>query len=447
MSFKSVAWANFPEDADKGQIALDGVLVAKDRLLGQMRSMLDSNDPRLLQDIESLWVGGVFHRDTLVLAGIEEDFETRRQYYEPLLEALLMIVVKAVNTEKLTINQWDLSAEIVPAVLSLPHLHTLIIRDCRIWPGPIHHPSSPILNAHITVNDDEDLAAWAFFAGMPQLRVLSICSASQAGSPLCPPPAIRTVINPFKTVERFVISKSSHEETSELIEWLRLARQAIGRLRLTHFKFDGGPDGIAEVPLFDLLHVLRGSPMLRLSFDGIYEAEPDLLQTIGQYFPRLESLALHYRQSYRQTRNEPARWPAPSWEYAATLRAFPHLKHFVWNQWTNVYEAQTRILEVMERDWQDMAPQEMMEATSNYDDWDCVARLFAVYGSSLETFTYASRLPEHHYTIARTTAGICVSSEADAFSSRWKFIRELDPFDFPTSWPYVYTPAPDPSSQ
>ena len=304
-------------------------------------------------------------------------------------------------------------------------------------------PSS-VLNAHISVRCLAGLRAWAFLGGMPLLRVLSAAKWSDLDDPLFPPPTVRATINPFKTVERVSIHRASHDDFDDLIDWILSAKRTSGSIPLAYFKVEAGPEGIIREAVIDLLHATSGSSMRRLSLDGIHWADPQILREIGLCFPHLESLSLQYRQSLRQTRTESARWPAPTWEYATAFSSLRLLKHFIWNQWVDTFEPETAILTYMEKGWpeEELWTEAHDEASNLYDDWDCVAKLFAVYGRSLETVSFSARgLPRFHFKICRTSTGIKIESGSVYSEGTLRFLEQWDPPDFASTWDHVHTAA------
>ncbi|KAH8094823.1 hypothetical protein BXZ70DRAFT_1009773 [Cristinia sonorae] len=418
------------------------ILAAKERLLEQMQTIIDN--PGMLEAIRSLdlFIGTRMPHDGLSIAGIGEGSDERRQYFGTLLASLGVILNEAVNIQTLRIINWDLSPDLVPIILSLPLLRSIKLMNSRIWPGEItSYPPSPVLNAHFILDSRKEIRMWRLLTGMPRLRVLSISRTETDDGSLLPPVAFRNVTNPFKTVERFFASCPCSTEVDQFSSWIRSAKVTYGKLRLTHFKIAADSVGLYVVQIGALLDALSGAPMRHFSLEGIHNANPQLLDKIADAFPDLESLALHYRHSLRQSRTRSAWWPAPTWHYAQVLHRLPKLKHFIWNQTVNVLEAPSYILLRMEDGWPTVPDDEpLFDEVEMFFGWDSVAKLFASYAPSLETiaFVVTTGVPILHYTITRGPGGIaCTPSQP---SIRDKIIS-LDPLTFSRTWEEVNTPA------
>ena len=108
-------------------------------------------------------------------------------------------------------------------------------------------------------------------------------------------------------------------------------------------------------------------------------------------------------------------------------------------------EAPTGAMKFMEEGWppEDSSPKEYVDETECYSDWDCIARLFAVHGPSLETVTFArSGLPVVHYSIFRGPHGRVEARESEqSFGRTMQMTGTLDPGNVMGSWPRVYTDA------
>ena len=417
---------------------------ARERLLEQFRLVLSNS--YLLESIETLHAGGVFQHMNLVAAGIDS-LADKQAYYRPLITALKAVCAGAVNAKTLSIACWELSADLMPVVLAMPLLHTLKLMNCHFLSLPWRITQCPtILNARFVMGDASCVRCWQFVGGMSHLRVLSLVRTGSHNTPLFP--LSLSGPNPFLTVEKLMVSGVNALDVSLLSGWIWKAKFMDERIRLTHLKLWTHKLGMEVEDINNLLDALQGSPLQCLSLEGVRCASPRLLVAIAQACPRLESLTLYYlqRDHLDTARSGPAQWPGATWEYAEALRHFGHLKRFLWNQSLS-YETPSGALIFMEKDWNnEEIPEEawcnFADLMTDYDDGDCVARLFAVNCQSLESVTFLEGCPCFHYWIRRYNEGEHVHVIPE---DRWSIvvldlIESVNPF-VDGGWPSVYSPA------
>ncbi|TCD69870.1 hypothetical protein EIP91_005947 [Steccherinum ochraceum] len=441
---KSPDYSKLPDAPEaRKNAAMTEMNAMKQRLMDQMQFIID--DVHLLESIQTLYLGGQYQVDDLAEAGIVGDSNDRRRYYGVMVMALGIILSEAVNIHTLTIHNWDLSADLVPTILSLPNLHTVDLRFCRIWPANKRHTESRIRNAILAFDQLEDIFTWTFITGMPKLRVLTMMKGGQKGLPILPPLAFRSITNPFKTVEKLFVIRPPSEEITALTSWIFNAKTAYGRLRLTHLKVSADLFGLMEEQIMSLLDALDGAPMRCFSLDGIHYAPPDLLRVISRAFPRLESLSLQYRASLRQHRSKDPDWPGSTWEYAMALQDFSKLKHFIWNQCIGSMDEYFRFIKYTMDGWttEETVTDDVEESTECHS----IVKSFAAYGQSLELMTFlCNGRSLIQFGIRRNPSGSTqVATRYPKFSvdEVVATIKEHDPDVHTATWPRVYDDAAD----
>ncbi|TCD69871.1 hypothetical protein EIP91_005948 [Steccherinum ochraceum] len=396
---------------DEQATILSVILHAQEDLLEQMQAVLA--DPFVLASILEIYLSGPSElRENLDFSGFAEESEERQNFYAPLNNAFQSICCKAVNAQRFKIVGWEVPADMMETTLSMTRLRTLEIMDCRIWddhPETSHLTSSHISNVHFAIRDTGSLPAWNYIASLPHLQFLLVKvlhNARTLASDHHPP------IPVFRFMKRFLGLGIFPWDTWGLAAWIRLAKlDNGGQLPLTHFKIESQ---LRREHITSLLQALAGAALKNLSLDGIHWATTELLVDIGRMFPTLEFLSLELLQSNRQMNTRTAKWPQPSWEYAAALQHFPKLKHFAWNRSDDLLEISSGSLVFFEdgwptgQQWSDPELRDIYMAQAGFiDDWECVAKLFAVKCGSLEmvSFTSGGSLLRKHYIIQRLSGG------------------------------------------
>lgn len=249
-------------------------------------------------------------------------------FFGPLHRRVHEVLKRAVNISMLVLNNVPIDSGMALATVSLNRLQTLWIRSCNYLEGAPLPQCPSVLNFVLIIHQPGQVDSWKLLPAFPNLRFLALCGNFSEECPEALPAwEFQASFNPFRTLERLSIRDIGPDDTSSLITWLRRADE----LRLTHFQFQSGDIALQPDDTLQLIEVLARSPIQVLALVGTRYAEPDLIGVIAETFPGLIALTLSYRDSFRQTQDQGAIWPRPSWEYASQVGRFSKLEYFAWN--------------------------------------------------------------------------------------------------------------------
>lgn len=326
---------------------------------------------------------------------VAADENSRHSFYAPLYDGISDLLPRLSNLQTSILAYWHITEEMISNFGCLKQLHTLKLFSCTSAVRfPYAIPKIPsLLNFQIGWSE-EHCDSWLFLGMCPNIQNLFIWPA-RGGRPdpdiTMPSIQLMAAFNPFKTLQRFNMSHVQPEWLPLLSAWIRSARDSNepAGLHLTHFKLDI-EGGLHRREIFSLLDSLSGAPIQFFVLDGLRYAAPDLFDRIAGALPQLEYLTLCYRESDIQFRTKDASWPFATWEYAPHFANFHHLRRFSWNYRTDINECGPSILQYFEQGFPDEQELWRMRADENdsFHDWECIAKLFAVFCPSLETLGF-----------------------------------------------------------
>ncbi|KAL4245941.1 hypothetical protein ABKN59_010016 [Abortiporus biennis] len=426
VDYKALALLDSQEEREA--FRAKSIRAAQDKLIQDLDFLIGR--PDIMGSIDELGIIGHWDWDILPEAGIdsEEKFE---EYFRPIVQRLPNIISQCSAVTSIQASNFFLTKDVVIAILSLPHLCSLVLHSCQQPPMEDLPQCRTIQNLKMTFLKDEDQCMWTSLPLILNLRNLSLYAGQN--TLVMPHTSFRAQYNPFKTLERFALFQCDTEDLTSLCLWM--VSPLLTGLHLTHFKIAGGVTGIGAVGMQVLLRALSGSPMVAFSLYGIHFTEPVLLDRIASAFPHLQSLALAYRQSTRQTETRDAIWPRPVWEYAQHLASFQSLQYFRWN-WEVRYTSTTQDLEHLEHDFpkEDWYRSTLDMNDDHYEDMNFDVKTLASLCPTLKSITYISRGPFLEFDISRTPAGI-LKLEKVSLEEVYDRRALYDPDDFVRSWP------------
>ncbi|CAL1699025.1 unnamed protein product [Somion occarium] len=374
---------------------IDSILRAsRSDMLAEINYLLSRDD--ILRNIRTLvicdeWKARYFR------PSLFDDARKAAAFYRPLRTGVSNVISRIRQLTKVTVDHWHFTNFFAMAVLQHEELTSLEIISCtnglldpgwQFWTHILH------LSLIISALDVQE--AWKIVSALPAIRSLHIgVDMETPDTHILPTSILQGRINPFLTLERFIVYTIHYEELDDLISWMHAAKTLrLEPLRLTHFKLATLDGFLDEHDLSDLLNVLRDAPVQHLALDCLQYAEPELLDTIAETFPDLISLTIHYRTNIEDNATT---WPYPSWVYALHLRNFSRLKHLGWN-FSHKYENDptTYFLHFFENGFPTLD-----EWNDHYADLD-----IAQFGDS--------------YTVAQALGAYCPTLETVAF-----FVRSL----------------------
>ncbi|KAH9928260.1 uncharacterized protein B0H18DRAFT_1210256 [Fomitopsis serialis] len=174
---------------------------------------------------------------------------------------------------------------------------------------------------------------------------------------------------------------------------------------------------------------LRGAPLRVLVLIGLYFVGEELFRMLADATPDISALTLVFSKNARQDWSVSNRWPGTTYQYASYLAALPHLKSFTWNFDLEPMPAtlpcdlplmEERMrrgtsykedIAVDQRSWR----RQYDGVELWWDEWTCLAKLFAAYVPTLESLTFlapcGSRI-QVKYGICRDLYGIvCIEPQ------------------------------------
>ncbi|KZT30759.1 hypothetical protein NEOLEDRAFT_1166133 [Neolentinus lepideus HHB14362 ss-1] len=410
------------------------VYAAKTRLLDTVKELLARRD--IMQKTTYLHLSDewqMFNRvgDDVEITRPNEDnlygCDINKDFYEPILTNMATFISTSVNLTRLSLVYIFVSPAIVRAIVSLPRLHTLSMVGCNFSPGlrlfPVRMPSSQSI-LDLQIKSPTVLWAnyvyWTFLTMCPNVRSLSAVGGytTETEFEVLPDLELRTMFNPWSTVERFVIERIRRYDALVLSLWIGEAN-AMAPLRLTHFKVDSHwPMNREEA--FSLILALEGAPLRVLALCGLRYARLDLIERIAELFPDLEGLTLiHRRRHVNDTNSMLSVWPHASWEYAPLFRQFNKLEHIGMNLYTQTITdyVDCELMQRMETgEWDENGQDEVY--MSEELDRDTVVRLFALHCPTLKSFTFHDRASLRlAYLISRRSDGTPVVQPEERHSS------------------------------
>jgi len=398
-----IEWEQFQSlyrDDQKTECILSALQGAQKNLLRDLDFLCNRND--ILRKIRTLRIIGHFVEDDFRLAGILNNAESEREYFFPLLDKFQVVIREAINIQTLSVSCFKLSEAVMTELVSLNDLRTIELRLCQLPPAEKLQPSLSVQNALVSMTKQTHRTQWRLLFPFVALRNLTLIGGRIQTA--FPPNEVRQIHNPFKTLQRFFVSGISFTDSLVLSSWIREAALPVGPgIRLTHFKFDGGREGLKTLQIRDLLRSLSTAPMQCFALEGIHDGSLDLFDDISASFPNLISLSLSHRQSNRQTKTRSATWPNASWEYASRLSNFHSLKYFRWNFKLTLNEP---IIPIQFLYPDELAVDQYEFTVGYWEDWDAIVRVLAAYCPTLEMVAFLEgQMPFVEYRVARTSDG------------------------------------------
>ncbi|KAJ3474078.1 hypothetical protein NLI96_g12661 [Meripilus lineatus] len=280
------------------------IRAAGDTLVEELDFVLSR--PDILESLQHVTMFGQWYGLVKKILGFESGSREYRNFFGPFESRVGPILRRIPKLKTLTLTGQTISNEIVNALESSRNLHSIEVHSAQITArkttAPPQYPS--VINADLVFDSDETLSLWGLLRSFPNLRSLELrFSRGLTGIEL--EADLRTRFNPFRTLERVIIEKAEPEHIEVITDWI----QSSPSLKLTHLCLEGGRPGIFLRQTRELLLALNPAPLQVLILDGLYYAEPDLLDTIAGIFPNLRALTL----LYRQTRSRVSTWPRTSW--------------------------------------------------------------------------------------------------------------------------------------
>ncbi|EKM58492.1 uncharacterized protein PHACADRAFT_207305 [Phanerochaete carnosa HHB-10118-sp] len=385
--------------------------------------------PDITQCIESLSITG-WSEAYCNSAGWQPFDENVTKFFLPVALYAQDLIARCPNIKRLSLSFMVITEAARENVIALQKLeHLRIMCSKVVGSATPHHPASAVPNLTIWTSSALDSSAWTFMPSLTNVRWLWLTRSGDAPR-ILPPPEIIQSWNPLITTERASIDGVQCDEWPDLVTLFTSASLATDHhLPLTHLKISltyGIPSFIVD----ELLAALEGSALQYLVLDGTTYGEPEIIDDVAQKLPNLKSLTLVYRDSYRQSKEAPANWPYPTWEYAQRLGRFHHLSHFSWN-----LDVPVSLSPAAMRLFEDGYPEERWEYLE--DEWFYpsgeVAKLLAAYCPTLE-MVMCSGLLGSNWAITRSPEGSIQIEEL--IGSSWQYREQYNPTRF-SSWPLL----------
>lgn len=347
----------------------------------------------IIPRIQNLTIGVAWSQRHLEWAGIDIGTPEYTSFLRPVWAGFGEVLPRAVNVSNLYCMSVQLTQSLLTTMVGLPMLHTLKLHTCTVAIDQSldNFPYLPqvvnvILAQTHDISDHSSLRCLRLF---PNLRMLAVTGFTRQELGLLDE-AFRERCNPFRTLERVIVTHLNHEEVPLLSAWIRAAKRSGESLRLTHFKLMTEV-GLKRDVLMDLISSLEGAALHTLSLDGLSYVGADLFEAIARLFPDLHTLTLVHRQNLLQRECKPSVWPGPSWENAQHLAAFRSLKMFSWNFAISLIDGSAFDLPCLEEGYPDELPWWERADDFYIYDWESYGRLFAAYCPSLEVLLFLER--------------------------------------------------------
>jgi hypothetical protein len=325
-------------------------------------------------------------------------------FFDPLHERNLKVLRHTTQITQLDIDAFSLSNEYLNLVHGFHALHSIEIRSCNIQDCIIdavrqdRYIAIPtvanvriVMSVDETWDDPESHPMWYLLPSFTNIKNLSIESFDRHVT--LPPFDVLDVCNPFRTLERFAISRFNGWDVIGLANWVQSAVTADESLKLTHFRISTGSPMDSRV-FATLLEVLSHAPQLHTCvFDGLAPniVHPSVFRLISEHLPDIFGLTVVMCEDLSgMSRRSCTPWPGPMWEYAKEFTGFSRLQFLSWNNllleesmpiWMLLMEdgyPATEREEAVVSQWDD--------AWEGYEyDSERVAALFAAYCPTLLT--------------------------------------------------------------
>ncbi|OBZ72252.1 hypothetical protein A0H81_07928 [Grifola frondosa] len=379
--------------------------------------------PDILGRIRNLRVSNEWGHDLLSWAGLHSDSTDYCPFYAPILRTIGDVIVSAPSLQKLSSND-IITRELLLCVAANSSLRTLDLRSCRFMPinGPTRELPviKSVVNVYLSVLAPRYDEILNIIGILPNLRFLTISGAPDCGV-LLPPEYFRARHNPFRSLERLILTYFVHFHAAELATWIHDALRTPGAsLRLTHVKIHTRLP-VSQRSVDTLIDALKHAPLQTLALEGLSYVGLDLFDRLASSLPNLYDLTLINRHNGRQRKSQANIWPYPMWEYAKRMAGFKRLRYFAWNYSLEPVEAGTTFdLPFMEDGYPDQWYMDF--ADTYFEDLESTCHLFLAHCGSLEWLVFLmGHAVEVMYEISRDHHG-----KVDIKMERWKFAERID---------------------
>ncbi|KAJ3505370.1 hypothetical protein NLJ89_g7455 [Agrocybe chaxingu] len=267
-------------------------------------------------------------------------------FYKSVTRTFCSVLKSSANVSTLVLCNIELGPELIRRISDTPSLHTLDLHLSRV-PRVVRQklligtsfvcPRIANLRIYMDSSFQETHSQWYALLICPNIRTLSV--VQYGVGPFPSEDASFWERCRLDNLERVLLDNVDPSDLIGFTRWLITSPPSL----LTHFKLHMDW-AIPDVEVLAVLSALRPTPLEILVLEGLAQAEFDVFQAIGQWFPELIALTLVRRHNRNQHQNKLALWPHSSWEYAKYLEGFKRLRHFCWNYLTEYWDATPRAL-------------------------------------------------------------------------------------------------------